>query len=282
MSGAHSHGGRGGFIENTISGLHAAMDRALSADLYADASNSRNLLQRLDPRVKVAGLALWILAATLASRLWVIAAILLLAILLATLSNIPIAILATRVWLATFTLSATLAAPALFLTPGRILYEIPILHWFLTAQGLISAAFLVLRAETAATLSLLLVFSTPWNHVLKALRMFHVPVVAVVILGMTCRYILLLLETAHDMFDSRKSRTVGTLDRAGQRRMAILSTGVLLSRTFQLSGEVYLAMLSRGFRGEVYLLDDFRMTPRDWTALASFCFLAVTFTLLGR
>ena len=32
-------------------------------------------------------------------------------------------------------------------------------------------------------------------HVLKALRIFRVPVVFVVILGMTCRYILLMLET---------------------------------------------------------------------------------------
>ena len=84
--------------------------------------------------------------------------------------------------------------------------------------------------------------------------------VFVVILGMTCRYILLMLETAHEMFESRKSRTVGAASRADQRRMAVSSAGVLLGKTFQLSGEVYLAMQARGFRGEVYLLDDFRMT----------------------
>ena len=56
--------------------------------------------------------------------------------------------------------------------------------------------------------------------------------------------------------------------------MAVASAGVLLSRTFQLSGDVYLAMQARGFRGEVYLLDDFAMTRLDWLALAGFAALA--------
>ena len=68
---------------------------------------------------------------------------------------------------------------------------------------------LVARVETAATLSVLLILCTPWSHVLKALRVLRVPVVFVVILGMTYRYILLLLQSAHDMFESRRSRMVG-------------------------------------------------------------------------
>jgi energy-coupling factor transporter transmembrane protein EcfT len=136
--------------------------------------------------------------------------------------------------------------------------------------------------ETAATLTLLLVFTTPWNHVLKALRIFRVPVVFVVILGMTCRYILLMLETAHDMLESRRSRTVGALTGPERRRMTVSTAGVLLSRTSQLSGDVYLAMQSRGFRGEVYVLDDFRMSPLDWSAVAAFVALAGWAIWAGR
>ena len=36
--------------------------------------------------------------------------------------------------------------------------------------------------------------------------------VVVVILGMTYRYIFVILQTAFEMFESRKSRTVGVLD----------------------------------------------------------------------
>ena len=48
--------------------------------------------------------------------------------------------------------------------------------------------------------------------------------------------------------------------------MAGAAAGVLLNKSLQLSEEVYLAMQSRGFRGEAYTMDDFRMTRRDWLA----------------
>jgi energy-coupling factor transporter transmembrane protein EcfT len=41
-------------------------------------------------------------------------------------------------------------------------------------------------------------------------------------------------------------------------------------------------MLSRGFRGEAYSLDDFEMKSRDWTASVIFLLLAGTAFWLGR
>jgi cobalt/nickel transport system permease protein len=278
MSGFHSHK-RGGLIEHTIEGLYLAMERALHAE---NSASGGGLLQRLDPRVKVAGLFALIVASALATRLWVIAAVLALAISLAALSLISIRMLAGRVWIGALTFTGAIAIPAVFLTPGIPIYRLPGLNWTVTAQGLTTASYLILRVETAATLALLLIFTTPWMHVLKALRIFRVPVVFVVILGMTCRYILLMLQTAHEMFESRKSRTVGTMTASDQRRMAVSSASVLLTKTFQLSGDVYLAMQSRGFRGEVYLLDDFQMKPLDWMAAMAFAALTAAAVWAGR
>ena len=270
---------QGGFLERTIERLYRAMERAFHAESSAAGGG---LLQRLDARVKVAGLFSLILAAAMARRLWVIAAIFALAGVLAVLSHVPFRVLAARAWMGALAFTGVIAVPALFLTPGDALYRVPGLDWTVTAQGLTTASYLLLRVETAATLALLLVFTTPWIHVLKALRVFRVPVVFVAILGMASRYILLLLETAHEMFQSRKSRSVGALQGAGRRRMAVASAGVLLSRTFQLSGEVYLAMQARGFRGEVHLLDDFAMKRLDWLALAGFAALAAAAVWAGR
>lgn len=270
---------RRGFVEHTIEGLYQAIEHTVEAEASA---RRGGLLQPLDPRVKVAGLVALILASVLAARLAVIAAIFGVAVLLAVLSLIPLRLVAARVWMAALFFTGAVALPALFLTPGPPLYRIPILGWAITAPGATSAAFLILRAETASTLALLLVLTTPWAHVLKALRIFRVPLVFVVMLGMTSRYILLLVETAHEMFESRQSRTVGKLTSADRRRMAVASAGVLLGRTLQLGGDVYLAMQARAFRGEVYLLDDFRMTAADWLALATFAALASTAVWAGR
>ena len=265
---------RGGFLENTLEGLHSAMERAL----YAESAAERNgVLQRLDARVKVAGLLAMVIAGALSVKLWVIGTILTLALALAALSHVAVRTLAARVWLGAMIFSGLIAVPAVFLTPGTPVFGSP-----MTIQGIRAGCFLVLRAVTAATLVFLLAYTTPWSHILKALRIFRVPVVFVVILGMTTRYILLLLETAHDMFQSRKSRRVNRLTPAENRRLAITSSGVLLTKTLHLSGEVYQAMQSRGFRGEVYLLDDFEMRARDWIAAGAFATVAAALLLLGR
>ncbi len=236
---------------------------------YAEELAKENgLLQKLDPRIKILALLPLIVIAALARRLSVVAGLFLLALALAVLSKIPLSTLAKRVWLGVLTFTGLISLPALFLTPGRVVYSLPLTGWTVTEQGLRAAAYLVMRAETAATFSVLFVLCTPWSKVLKALRVLRVPVVLVVILGMTYRYIFLLLRNAHDMFTSRRSRMVGRLDGRQQRQAAMASAGVLMSKTMQLSGEVYLAMRSRGFQGEVYALDEFRTAWLDWLVLA--------------
>lgn len=270
---------RAGFVERTIHELSGALERSLYAEELARADG---LLQRLDPRVKVVGLLALVVSAALAHNILVILALFAVALALALASRVSFRTLATRVWVGALMFTGMIALPAIFLTPGQALYRLPLLGWPITAQGLGSAAYLITRVETAATLSLLLILCTPWTHVLKALRVLRVPVVFVVILGMTFRYIFLMLQTARDMFESRQSRMVGTLEPADSRRLAAASVGVLLSKTLLLSGDVYMAMQSRGFRGEVYTLDEFAMRPRDWLALAGFLAVAALAFYFGR
>ena len=116
-------------------------------------------------------------------------------------------------------------------------------------QGVESAAFLIGRATTAATFAALTILATPWPQLLKALRALRVPAVAVVILSMSYRYIFLLLQTALDSFDARRSRLVGRLSGREKRRMLVADAGVLLSKSLHLADEAYFAMQSRGYRG---------------------------------
>jgi len=262
------------FLEKTVEGIYGAMTRALEAEHSAARTG---MLQQFDPRAKTLGLFALIAASALSRRLWPIGALLIVAIVLTVLSRISIRTLVSRVWVGAFLFTGAIAIPALFLTPGTPIGSSPI-----TRQGVTTASFLILRVETATTLAMLLVFTTPWAHVLKTLRVFRVPALLVAILGMTWRYILLLLETAHDMFESRRSRTIGALRGPEQRHIAVATAGVLLNRSSQLSGDVFLAMQSRGFRGEVRVLDDFRMALRDWFALAGFAAFAAAAVWAGR
>ena len=159
---------KSGFVERTLAGLIAASDYAASAEQLAAA---RGALQAIDPRVKVAGLFALVLAAAAARNLPTVAGLFVSALLLAGISRIRFQRLAGWVWTPVLFFTGTIALPAVFLTPGRALAA-----WgpvAIAAPGLDSAALLVARAETAATLSALLVLTTPWPWVLKSLRVFR-------------------------------------------------------------------------------------------------------------
>lgn len=271
--------GARGAVERTVDGLLRVMDRAVEAEAGAARPG---LLQALDPRVKLAGLLSLVAAVALSHRLEVVAALLVFGLALAALSKVRLLALVSGAWVVAVGLSLALALPALVLTPGPAVAGLPLVGWKVTSTGLTSAAYLILRVSATATFGFLLVFTTPWPRVLKALRAFAVPVVMVAVLGMTYRYILLLLEGAHDMFVARRSRAVGRLTAGERRRLAGQHAGVLLGRSLQLGGEVYLAMQARGFRGEVFLVEDLAMTRADWMALTAFAAVSAAAIWAGR
>jgi cobalt ECF transporter T component CbiQ len=241
------------FIERTLTTLMRASEYAASAEHVTE---SRGLFQKIDPRVKVAGLLLLIIAVAAARELRVIGGMFLFALAMALWSGISLRKLAAWVWMPVLLFTGLIAAPAILVTGPR------------------SAAFLVSRAGTAATLAALLVLTTPWAWVLKSLRSLRCPATFVAILGMTYRYIFEIMRTALDMFEARRSRTVGALTPLESRRLAASTVGVLLSRSFQLSGDVHLAMQSRGFRGEIQVLPEFHARVADWCWLTLFLVLA--------
>jgi cobalt/nickel transport system permease protein len=266
-----------GYIERTIASLITASERAAIAEQLAF---SEGVLQRVDPRVKVAGLFALIIVVAASRQVRVIVVLFVIAAVLAAASHVRMRRLAGWVWSPVLFFTGAIALPAIFLTPGRPIAFLGTAT--VTEQGLRAAAFLIARAETASTLSALLVLTTPWPWVLKALRILRCPMVVVAILGMTYRYIFVILQAALEMFEARKSRTVGILPPAERRRLASSAAGVLLSKSVQMSGEVHLAMRSRGFRGEIHVLHDFRARAADWYWLAGFGLLAAAALWWGR
>ncbi len=255
---------RKGFLERTLADLTLILDRSYATEA---ASSQTSALHRLDARVKVASAAILTIQAASASNVSTIAWIVCGVATLAMICRIPPGPI-LRLWATVGVLAAMLAVPAIFMTPGRPVYRIPLLSWTVTDAGVLVASKLVLRALASSTIGAVLVLSTSWQYVLKAMRRFGIPVIAVVLVAMTYRYIVLFLHTAIDMMNARKSRTVGRLPFAARRRLALSSLGVLLDKAFTLGSEVHLAMQARGFRGEISVMDEFAMRSRDWVAVA--------------
>jgi len=269
---------RRGVIERTLADLAQALEQSLFAENIA---RRPGLLQALDPRVKIISILALLIAVGLSRSLLVLLGLYGVALVLAWRSAVPMGFFVKRVWLFMPFFTGIIALPAFFITPGPPLVALP-LGLVITRPGALTALFLLLRVSTSVSLGVLLMLTTAWPTLLKALGVLRVPEGFILILGMTYRYIYLLLRTAEDMFLSRKSRVVGRISSADERRVLAASAGTLLNKSLHLSGEVYLAMQSRGYRGQAHTLDTFRMRALDWVWGLAIAAVAAGAIWLGR
>lgn len=275
-----------GFIERTLNDITGTLEQTLFAE---DVARQAGLLQALDPRAKLLGALALLIATNLSHNLLVLLALYLLTLPMAYASRVPMGFYLKRVWLFMPFFTGVVALPALFspFSPGTPMITLidsasPKIFLAITLPGIITAAFLLLRVGTSVSIAVLLVLTTRWTILLKALRVLRVPQAFVLILGMTYRYIYVLLHAANNMFLARQSRLVGRVSSADDRRWLTASMGTLLAKSYELSDQVYLAMQSRGFRGEAQVMQALTWRGIDWVWLGVFIAVAATGVWLGK
>jgi cobalt/nickel transport system permease protein len=256
-----------GFVEKTLAGISGNIEQAVFSE-----ENARRdgWLQRRDPRAKLLAFIALIVATGL-SREWpVLLAMYAVALAAAAVSSIDMRLFVKRVWLGMGLFSGVVILPSIFFVGSHELFHIPLGFFNIVVHrdGLIAAGIFVLRVSASVSLAILLILTTKWADILKSLRVLRVPNVFVLVLAMTYRYIFLVLHTANGMFLARKSRIVAHTSGKEQRWWIVSSVGVLMSRSFRMSDDVYQAMLARGFHNEMRTIDDYRMRAADWLLLA--------------
>ncbi|HMD90131.1 MAG TPA: cobalt ECF transporter T component CbiQ [Anaerolineaceae bacterium] len=269
---------RSSFIERTLVDINGTLEQSLFADQIA---RQKGFLQTLDPRLKVISTVLLLIAVNLSHSLLILVMLYFLGLGLAAISSVPLGFFIKRVWVFIPFFTGLVALPALFMTPGAALAHLPF-GMIVTQTGLMTALFLILRVGTSVSFSVLLVLTTAWNNVLKALAILGVPDVITLILGITYRYIHLLLHLADELFLVRKSRILKRVTGSEERRLLAATSGTLLGKSLQISSEVYLSMQSRGFRYYPRTMDTFRMKMCDWISGAAVLMITGFGIWLGR
>jgi cobalt/nickel transport system permease protein len=275
-----------GFLEKTVGHLTEILEDTLFAEEIA---RQDGLLQSLDPRAKFLGAVALLIAISFSHSLPVIVALYLLTLPLAAASHVPMGYYIKRVWVFMPFFTGIIALPALFspFSPGAPLIALidlasPRIYLAITVPGVVTAAFLLLRVGASVSVAVLLILTTRWGLLLKALRVLRVPQAFVLILGMTYRYIYVLLHAANNMFLARRSRVMGRASGAENRRWLAASIGTMFAKSYALSDDVYLAMQSRGFRGEAQVIDALAWRSTDWLWLAGFLVVAAAAVWVGR
>ena len=273
--------GRIGWLEQTLGGITANIEHAVFTERHA---RSTGWLQRRDPRAKLAGFLMAIIAASLASSVVGLALLYAATLAAARASRVPFGFFVKRVWLGIPFFAGIVVVPAIFFVPGDRVFDLALgpAHLAPSWNGLAGAVLFVGRVGASVSLAVLLVVTTPWADVLKSLRALRTPQVFVLVLSMTYRYIFLFLHTANGILLARKSRAVGRTSGGEQRRWITGTMGNLMSRAFKMSNDVYGAMLARGFTGEVRVYSTYRMRAADWLALGATAAFGVVAVLVSR
>jgi cobalt/nickel transport system permease protein len=239
------------WLESTLLQLREAAANAVAAEEWA---RQPGYLQQLHPLAKTLALLATLLAVSVSRSPVVPFAVLVGSIFLAIVSHLPLRSLLARALMPVLLFGAALALPLVLqaVTPGRVLWQ-PF-GWHAAAvsdRGLLSAMMLLLRIGSAVTATLLWSLTTRWHLLLHSLRSLHVPRWMVSGLALTYRYLFTLVDTLAEMVLARRSRQVGAVTAQQARDYAGVSAAVLLSKSFNLQEEVYRAMRSRGFDGDL-------------------------------
>lgn len=288
------HRGSAIFLDRTIgSAAHFMRETIVSEEI----ARRKGLLQAIDPRVKLITMLAIIVCVSIMRSPIIIWAVYGLTLLLAVASSISLSFFLKRVWFFIPLFSAAIVIPALFnvVTPGETVwtlfhlsrgydfgpYHIPDTIT-ITRQGILTAVTFIGRVSASVSLAVLLTLTTLWNDLLQSLGILKVPRIFILILGMTYRYIILLVETVYDMHIARKSRTLHYGSTGTEQQWVASRMGYLLKRTYVMSQDVHNAMLSRGFSGDVRTLSIFRAKRYDYAWCVFVMLLCVVSMLIDR
>jgi cobalt/nickel transport system permease protein len=224
-----------------------------------DQFSRSSTLYRFDPRVKLVSTIALVVALSFMKDIAALVVALAFVLGMLAVSRLPIGH-----FLRVFSLSVpfiAVASAALLLTSG--------------SQPALAMA---LRITASVMALLLLVTTTPFFDVLRALRWFHVPYLFCSLLLFTYRYIFVILEELELMNMARRSRGFslrGNLFSKDIFRTISFTAGMVLVRSYERSKRIYDGLLARGFKGEIHTLSPPRAKPRDLVYVAIFAFVIV-------
>jgi cobalt/nickel transport system permease protein len=99
---------------------------------------------------------------------------------------------------------------------------------------------------------------------------------------MAYRYIFLLMDMVREMYTAKKARTIRSRSMFEEQKWVGGRMGYTLIRSIDMSEKVHMAMMSRGFNGDVKVMQEFKMLHRDYFAVATAVSLSILLVLIAQ
>ena len=183
------------------------------------------------------------------------------------------------------------ALPVVFTIQGTELFSLYLGTWTLTAslEGLARFTSVALKSWLSMQAAIVLASSTSFPDLLQAMRAVGIPRLLVAMFGLMWRYLFVLVDEALRLMRARAARSGQSEQRRTRRGGSLVwrarvtggMAGNLFLRAFERSERIYVAMLSRGYEGEVRALPLPSFTRAHWLTLATGLAVLGLFLLFG-
>jgi cobalt/nickel transport system permease protein len=236
-------------------------------------SGLNSFVHHLDPRTKLLCSLAFILAVVLTpAGTWkVYAAYLLIMMGLILLSRLPLKyVLKRSLVIFPFVIMITIFVP--FFKQGQVVasYDIGTWHIAITYEGLAVLLNVMVKSWLCILCLIVLSSSTRFEQLLHGMYRLKVPRVFVQISSFMYRYMFVITDQAMRMQMARDSRNYG-LNRSNILKTVGNMIGMLFIRSYERAERIYAAMLSRGYNGEIIVVNQLRFRlPDAYFALCLF------------
>jgi cobalt/nickel transport system permease protein len=278
------------FIDNSIGKISGI----LKSYFLIEAGSKNGLFQRLDSRIKILFMLYFIIITSLKKDIQSEIFIFLIILLFITASRLRILNFYKLVFFFSFIFGFLIALPSSLniIIKGEIIYplvhlESPVDFWIyhipaeigLTREGLSATLMLTLRIINSMSISLLIINTTPFTEIIRALKLFRIPDTFLMIISITYKYIFIFARTVEDIYFSMKSRITGSLSKSEMGELIAGRITFMFKKSRITCEEVYRAMISRGFSNDVIIYSFNRMKLTDWFACVIFLITGIVLLL---
>ncbi len=157
----------------------------------------------------------------------------------------------------------------------------------ISGEGIRIVATVTLKSWISVQAAALLVFTTTFHDLLEGLARLRFPRLMIAIVSLMYRYLAVLTGEASRMMRARSARMA---EQAGARRPGVRwqarvvgnMVGALFIRSYERSERVYVAMQSRGYRGQIAHLHERPLALTAWATLCGGLLMAVMFQFAAR
>jgi len=280
------------FVDKTLSGVAKTVKNIY---LQAESAAGKSFIYKINPYFKFIALVYMALMLSLTASVKGQAFATAFTIILFILAGIKAFNVLRKTFAVAFVFGFLIALPAALniVTKGAIVLPLislssPKEFWIysipqvigITDKGIQVVSLIFLRILNTVSFTLLIVFTTPLPSLIKSFKIIGVPDTFLLVITLTYKYIFILSRTIEETYFSLKSRLTGNVRSSELRNVIGSRIFFIFKRSARVYENTYLAMVSRGYDGDIKLQSDFHFPITDFVFLAVIILAGIVLTIL--